>query len=70
MNGQQLAYNWLTKGAPVAMVKTLGVIVVVLAALWLIFALIGVLTAIIKVVLVVLIVVTIVYGAFHIMKRR
>ena len=60
----------LRKGWRMAMVKTLGVIVVVLLALWLIFSLIGVLTAIIKAVLVVLIVVAICYGVYHFFKKH
>jgi fumarate reductase subunit D len=53
-----------------AIVKTMGVIIVVLLALWIIFSLIGVLTAIIKAVLVILIVVAICYGVFHFFKKH
>ncbi|HEV3187826.1 MAG TPA: hypothetical protein VGZ04_07235 [Acidimicrobiales bacterium] len=53
-----------------AMIKTVGVIVVVLLALWLVFAIVGVLTAIIKSVLLILIVVAICYGVYHHFKRR
>ena len=52
------------------MIKTVGLIVVVLLALWLVFALVGVLTAIIKSVLLILIVVAICYGAYHHFKRH
>ena len=52
------------------MVKTLGVVVLVLLALWLIFAVVGVWTAIIKFVLVVLIVVAICYGVYHFFKKH
>jgi len=58
------------KGLKMAMAKTMGVVVLVLVALWLIFALVGVLTAIIKSVLVVLIVVAICYAVYHHFKRR
>jgi hypothetical protein len=53
-----------------AMVKTMGVIVVVLLALWLVFSLVGVLTAIIKSVLLLLIVVALVYAAYHYFNRH
>ncbi|HVA70975.1 MAG TPA: hypothetical protein VNF08_06590 [Acidimicrobiales bacterium] len=51
-------------------VKTLGLIVVALLALWIIFSIVGVLTAIIKAVLVVLIVVAICYGVYHYFKKH
>jgi hypothetical protein len=60
----------LRKGFCMAMIKTVGVIVVVLLALWLVFALVGVLTAIIKSVLLILIVVVICYGVYHHFKRH
>lgn len=53
-----------------ALVKTMGVIVVVLLALWIIFSLVGVLTAIIKALLVVLIVMAICYGVYHFFKNH
>jgi len=60
----------LRKGCTVAMVKTMGLVVVVLVALWLVFAVVGVLTAIIKSVLLIFIVVAICYGAYHHFKRH
>ena len=53
-----------------AKTKTIGVVVLVLVALWLVFAVIGVLTAIIKSVLVGLIIVAICYGVWHHFKKR
>jgi hypothetical protein len=53
-----------------AILKTMGVIIVVLLALWIIFSLVGVLTAIIKAILVILIVVAICYGVFHFFKKH
>jgi hypothetical protein len=53
-----------------AMVKTMGVIVVVLLALWLIFSVVGVLTAIIKSILLILIVVAICYAVYHYFKKH
>ena len=50
--------------------KTMGVIVVVLLALWIIFSLVGVLAAIIKALLVVLIVVALCYGVYHFFKHH
>lgn len=50
--------------------KTMGVIVVVLLALWIIFSLAGVITAIIKALLVVLIVVAVCYGVYHFFKKH
>ena len=52
------------------MAKTMGVIVVVLLALWLIFAVVGVLTAIIKSILGVLIIVAICYAVYHHFKKH
>jgi fumarate reductase subunit D len=52
------------------MVKTMGVVVVVLVALWLIFAVAGVVTALLKSIFVVLIVVAICYGAYHYFKKK
>jgi fumarate reductase subunit D len=52
------------------MLQTLGVVVLVLIALWLIFAVVGVLTAIIKSVFVVLIVIAICYGFYHYFKKH
>ncbi|HEY5112108.1 MAG TPA: hypothetical protein VII67_07255 [Acidimicrobiales bacterium] len=52
------------------MLKTLGVVVLVLLGLWLIFAVVGVLTTIIKSVLVVLIVIAICYGIYHFFKKH
>jgi hypothetical protein len=52
------------------MVKTMGVVVVVLVALWLIFAVVGVVTALLKSIFVVLIVVAICYGAYHYFKKK
>ncbi len=51
-------------------VKTMGVLVVVLLALWIIFSLAGVLIAIIKALLVILIVVAIGYGVYHYFKKH
>jgi hypothetical protein len=65
--GLQLVYE---TGYAMAMLKTIGVIVVVLIVLWVIFAIIGVLTAIIKSVLVILIVVAICYGVYHHFSHR
>jgi uncharacterized protein YqgC (DUF456 family) len=48
----------------------MGLVVVVLVALWLVFAVVGVLTAIIKSVLLIFIVVAICYGAYHHFKRH
>ena len=53
-----------------AIVNTIGVIIVVLLALWIIFSLVGVLTAIIKAVLVILIAVAICYGVYHFFKKN
>jgi hypothetical protein len=52
------------------MVKTMGLVVVVLVALWLIFAVVGVVTALLKSIFVVLIVVAICYGAYHYFKKK
>jgi membrane protein required for beta-lactamase induction len=52
------------------MVKTMGVVVVILVALWLIFAVVGVVTALLKSIFVVLIVVAICYGAYHYFKKK
>jgi Flp pilus assembly protein TadB len=60
----------LQKGGQMAVVKTMGVIVVVLLVLWIIFSLVGVLTAIIKALLVVLIVVALCYGVYHFFKKH
>jgi hypothetical protein len=53
-----------------SILKTVGVIVVVLFALWIVFAIIGELTAIIRSVLVILIVVAICYGVYHHFSHR
>jgi len=52
------------------MMKTIGVIVVVLLALWLIFSVVGVLTAIIRTVLLVLVVVALCYAVYHWLKKH
>jgi hypothetical protein len=48
----------------------MGVVVVILVALWLIFAVVGVVTALLKSIFVVLIVVAICYGAYHYFKKK
>jgi hypothetical protein len=53
-----------------AVVKTLGVVIVVLLALWLIFGLIHILTGLISSLLGVFIVVAICYAAYHYFKKR
>ncbi len=53
-----------------AMIKTMGVVVAVLLALWLMFSVAGILTAIIKSVLLILIVVAICYAAYHHFKKH
>jgi hypothetical protein len=54
----------------VAIVKTMGVVVAILVALWIIFALVGVVAALLKFVFVVLIVLAACYGAYHYFKHE
>jgi hypothetical protein len=54
----------------VAIVKTMGVVVAILVALWIIFALVGVVAALLKFVFVVLIVLAFCYGAYHYFKHQ
>jgi hypothetical protein len=53
-----------------AVVKTMGVIILVLVALWIVFALVGVVAALLKFVFVVLIVLAACYGAYHYFKHE
>ncbi|MGC1237917.1 MAG: hypothetical protein WA860_03915 [Acidimicrobiales bacterium] len=53
-----------------AMVKTMGVVVVILVALWIIFALVGVVAALLKSIFIVLIVLAFCYGAYHYFKHQ
>jgi hypothetical protein len=52
------------------MVKTMGVVVVILVALWIIFALVGVVAALLKSIFIVLIVLAFCYGAYHYFKHQ
>jgi hypothetical protein len=52
------------------MVKTMGVVVVILVALWIIFALVGVVAALLKSIFIVLIVLAACYGAYHYFKHQ
>jgi hypothetical protein len=53
-----------------AVVKTMGVIILVLVALWIIFALVGVVAALLKSIFVVLIVLAACYGTYHYFKHK
>jgi hypothetical protein len=53
-----------------AVVKTMGVIILVLVALWIIFALVGVVAALLKSIFVVLIVLAACYGAYHYFRHE
>jgi hypothetical protein len=53
-----------------AVVKTMGVIILVLVALWIIFALVGVVATLLKYLFVVLIVLAACYGAYHYFKHE
>jgi len=55
----------LRKRWHMSMIKTVGVVVVILLALWLVFKIIGILTAILSSVIVVLIVAAVCYGVYH-----
>ena len=51
-------------------VKTMGVVILVLVALWIIFKLIGVVAALLNSIFVILIIVAACYGAYHFFKHR
>jgi hypothetical protein len=53
-----------------AVVKTMGVIILVLVGLWIIFALVGVVAALLKSIFIVLIVLAACYGAYHFFKHE
>jgi hypothetical protein len=53
-----------------AVVKTMGVIILVLVALWIIFALVGVVAALLRSIFIVLIVVAAFYGIYHYFKHK
>jgi hypothetical protein len=53
-----------------AVVRTMGFIILVLVALWIIFALVGVVAALLKSIFVVLIVLAACYGAYHYFKHE
>ena len=52
------------------MVKTMGFIILVLVALWIIFALVGVVAALLKSIFIVLIVLAACYGAYHYFRHE
>ena len=53
-----------------AVVKTMGFIILVLVALWIIFALVGVVAALLKSIFIVLIVLAACYGAYHYFRHE
>lgn len=53
-----------------AVVKTMGVVILILVALWIIFALVGVVAALLKSIFVVLIVLAACYGIYHYFKHE
>lgn len=53
-----------------SIVKTMGIVILVMLALWLIFGVVGILTAILRSVILVLIVVAAVYGAYHFLRKH
>jgi hypothetical protein len=53
-----------------AVVKTMGVIILILVALWIIFALVGVVAALLKTLFIVLIILAACYGAYHYFKHE
>jgi hypothetical protein len=53
-----------------AVVKTMGVIILILVALWIIFALVGVVAALLKTLFIVLIVLAACYGTYHYFKHE
>jgi hypothetical protein len=60
----------LKKEVEMAVIRTMGAVIVVLVVLWLIFALIHVVTAILDSVFVVLIVLAICYALYHHFKKH